>query len=253
VSHDFHLCHTHDTFYYQLRDTSRLLGDENPVVTDVEAWRSECAPYADTSSSWIEMIRNASERIASLADIAHVAQPDDVAVVQSSANATDLHPVLEAMRQERFADALLLLQTLPTAVHDSADTMLLRAALLTNAGRLDEAEAACARVLAVDDLNAGAHYVVALCREHAGDTDGALEHDQTAIYLDATFAMPHLHLGLALRRAGSLALARQALSRALGLLGREDASRLLMFGGGFSREALISLCRAELDRAGGEP
>jgi chemotaxis protein methyltransferase CheR len=30
------------------------------------------------------------------------------------------------------------------------------------------------------------------------------------------------------------------------LLRHEDASRLILFGGGFSREALIALCGAEL-------
>jgi chemotaxis protein methyltransferase CheR len=36
-------------------------------------------------------------------------------------------------------------------------------------------------------------------------------------------------------------------------LRQEDASRLLLFGGGFSREALIALCRAELDKCGWRP
>jgi chemotaxis protein methyltransferase CheR len=34
------------------------------------------------------------------------------------------------------------------------------------------------------------------------------------------------------------------------LLEREDASRLLLFGGGFGRKALIALCRSEI--LGGE-
>jgi chemotaxis protein methyltransferase CheR len=37
------------------------------------------------------------------------------------------------------------------------------------------------------------------------------------------------------------------------LLEREEASRLLLFGGGFTRDALIALCRAELVSAGGLP
>ena len=36
------------------------------------------------------------------------------------------------------------------------------------------------------------------------------------------------------------------------LLAREDASRLLLFGGGFSRDTLLQLCRTELRAAGGE-
>jgi len=36
------------------------------------------------------------------------------------------------------------------------------------------------------------------------------------------------------------------------MLEREDTSRLLLFGGGFSREALIELCRREFVACGGK-
>jgi len=58
--------------------------------------------------------------------------------------------------------------------------------------------------------------------------------------------MPHFHLGLQARRAGDVGTARRELELALALFAREDASRILLFGGGFSRESLIQLCRAEL-------
>jgi hypothetical protein len=35
------------------------------------------------------------------------------------------------------------------------------------------------------------------------------------------------------------------------LLEREDSARLLMFGGGFNRSALLALCSAELELTGG--
>ncbi len=122
----------------------------------------------------------------------------------------------------------------------------LLAALLTNRGDLVEAEKVCLRLLQLDELNAGAHYLIALCREHAGDHAGAMEHDQTAVYLDQEFAMPHLHLGLVAKRSGNVETARRELGQALALLVREDASRVLLFGGGFSREALSEFCQAEL-------
>jgi len=37
------------------------------------------------------------------------------------------------------------------------------------------------------------------------------------------------------------------------LLERENASRLLLFGGGFSREALMALCHSALKECGGRP
>jgi chemotaxis protein methyltransferase CheR len=64
--------------------------------------------------------------------------------------------------------------------------------------------------------------------------------------------MPRLHLGLIARRAGDRDAARRELGKALRLLQGEDASRLLLFGGGFGREALMALCRAELNAVGGE-
>jgi chemotaxis protein methyltransferase CheR len=146
------------------------------------------------------------------------------------------------------------MDALPAGVEDSTvdlDAQLLRAVLLMNRGLLAEAESMCDHILGSDELNAGAHYLMALCREHAGDRDAAVEHDRAAAYLDTGFAMPHLHLGLLVRRAGDVERARSELGRALLLLTHEEPSRILLFGGGFSREALVALCRSELQAAGG--
>ena len=130
--------------------------------------------------------------------------------------------------------------------------MLLRAVLLTNHGRINESEEVCRRLLALDELNAGAHYLMALCREHDGDANRAIEHGLTAIYLDPGFAMPHLHLGILAKRSGDNVSAQRELGKARVLLASEDASRILLFGGGFSRDALLQLCRMQLTAAGGE-
>jgi chemotaxis protein methyltransferase CheR len=108
-------------------------------------------------------------------------------------------------------------------------------------------------LLLIDELNAGAHYVLALCREHSGNRERACEHDRVAAYLDPAFAMPRLHLGLLARRAGDRDGARRELAQASILLKREDASRLLLFGGGFNREALFVLCETALRECGGRP
>jgi chemotaxis protein methyltransferase CheR len=100
-------------------------------------------------------------------------------------------------------------------------------------------------------LNAGAHYVMALCSEHEGDWRAAGGHDEIAAYLDPSFAMPHLHMGLLARRAEDFVAARRELHQATLLLEREEVSRILLFGGGFSRKALIELCQRELNACGG--
>jgi chemotaxis protein methyltransferase CheR len=145
---------------------------------------------------------------------------------------------------------MALLQALPEASRSDPDAQILRAALLTNSGNLSEARLVCAQILATDDLHAGARYLLALCHEHAGDRTAALEHNRVASYLDAGFAMPHLHLGLLARRGGDRERACSELRRAAALLELEDASRILLFGGGFTREALIDLCRSELRACG---
>src|SRR5207244_970508 len=122
--------------------------------------------------------------------------------------------------------------------------------LLTNSGDLAEAERVCRHLLELDELNAGAHYLLALCREQAGDARAAVDHNQAAAYLDPGFAMPHVHLGLVARRGGDLETARRELEQAWVLLSREDPARILLFGGGFSRQALAELCRAELTACG---
>ena len=50
--------------------------------------------------------------------------------------------------------------------------------------------------------------------------------------------------------AGERDTARREFVQALVLLEREDASRLLLFGGGFSREALMALCHSALRECG---
>ena len=144
------------------------------------------------------------------------------------------------------------MHALPGGATADPDSLLLRAALLTHSGRLDDAERVCADLLGLDELNAGAHYLLALCREGRGDRAAAIDHDQVAVYLDPAFAMPRLHMGLLARRSGQADVARRELGLALPLLQREDTSRLLLFGGGFNRDTLTALCRAELGAAGVE-
>lgn len=258
LSQEYHLCHTHEAFYYQKRgeaEASSLAG----LPSQRAAQSLDLLPsVVRTATSWVDAIQQASERIAVLANerglpratatrqqVAHGEQ-------RAAARRTELTLALDLMRQERFAEALELVRSLSPDSSEDPDTLLLLAVLLTNQGALADAERACRRLLALDELSAGAHYLMALCREHVADRASALEHDQTAIYLDASFAMPHLHLGLLSKRSGERALARRELSQALLLLAREDASRLVLFGGGFSREALTRLCRAELDSLGAE-
>ncbi len=250
VSQDFHLCHTHGIFYYQRREA-----EPRRVATPAPAPpRAEVADLfaGATEMPWIETVRRSTERIRALSAARPTATPSPASGGATARFGTDVHRAIELLESERFADALECLDGLPQDTRCDPDLLLLRAVLLTHSGQLDAAEAVCAQLRGIDELSAGAHYLLALCREGAGDRESAVENDQVAAYLDPGFAMPRLHLGLLARRAGDLRGARRELEQALVLLDREDASRVLLFGGGFTRDTLTRLCRAELRAAGGD-
>lgn len=257
VSNAFHLRHTQDTFYYQKRLAGELAAAT--VRQQVPGGGKQHAPATvllsetERDGSWVEAIGRASAKIASLASKSkaqtlHDGRSPAAAAVSAGGS---LAMAWELLRGEQYDQALGALDALSAASQASADTLLLRAVVLTNAGRISQAQEVCRRVLAADELSAGAHYLMALCMEYAGDRAGAMQHDQTAVYLDPNFAMPHLHMGLLARRSGDLETARRELSQAATLLEREEASSILLFGGGFSREALTQLSRAERRACGG--
>ena len=256
LSSDFHLCHTHGTFYYQRREQL----EPQSAAARAPSWSGASSAPAPTpaagptaivdgTESWVDAIKRASNRIHEL-----TAASQRLATAQPGVAAPDrrsrLGHVQELLRQERFADALELMQALGSESIRDPDALLLHAVLLVHCARPQEAEGFCRMLLELDEFNAGAHYVLALCREAAGDPRSAIDHDQSAAYLDHTFAMPRLHQGLLAKRLGDHEVAARELGQALVLLQREDPSRLLLFGGGFGRQALIALCEAKLAGSG---
>jgi chemotaxis protein methyltransferase CheR len=229
VSTDFDLCHTHETFYYRLVDPSLPPPQPQPQPQPLPSNRSDCVtartepagavdatramPAAD--GAWGEIIQLATARIRTLG--ASTAEPTAIA---------------------------------PGHTAHAADARLQRAAQLAYSRQLADAETICGQLLAEDAMNADAHYLLALCRERAGNAKGARLHDQYAIYLDPGFAMPRLHLGLLSQRAGDVSLARRELAQAHILMASESASRLLLFGDGFERDALLRLCQNGLKSCG---
>jgi chemotaxis protein methyltransferase CheR len=243
LSQDFHLCHTHSCFYYR----SRGAGEARTTPSAPAVAAPALVAALDGGDAWVQAIEHASQRVRALTT------PPSSAQRRASTQAPagwHLGHALELLGRERFAEALELVHGLPPESAQDPDVLLLHAVLLVHGGRLMHAEDTCRRLLALDELNAGAHYVLALCCEAAGDTRGAVDQDQVAVYLDPAFAMPRLHLGLLARRAGDRDTSRREFEQARTLLLREDASRLLLFGGGFGREALLALCEAELQAEG---
>jgi chemotaxis protein methyltransferase CheR len=247
LSADFHLHHSHDTFYYRRKaEVESRLGAPQALAPSPATLGAPRAP----EDSWVDVIQRASARIRTLVE-RPASTAGGAALSAEPAPAAGVERAVDLLQQERFAEALTVVRALPPRSAADPDVLLLRAVLLTQGGRLAEAEEVCTRLLAVDELSAGAHYVMALCQEAAGNGRSAEEHDRMAIHLDPGFSMARLHLGLLARRAGDRRVARHELGRALVLLQSEDPSRLLLFGGGFNREALTALCQAQLVAMGG--
>lgn len=251
VSTEFSLCHSHDTFYYCRKPENSDLRAEGSVAMPFAA-PAVISPResANDAAPWMQTVRNTAERIRALAHDASRFTLTPLQPASTSHSQLELQGVLAQLNSERFAGALEQLDALPAAQAQDPATLLLRASTLVQLGSLDAAESVCQQLLAREEMNAGAHYVLALCREARGDVHGALEEDQVAVYLDPDFAMARVHLGLLTRRLGDKASARRFLQQALLALAREDAARLLVFGGGFNREALVGLCQAELSACG---
>jgi chemotaxis protein methyltransferase CheR len=153
---------------------------------------------------------------------------------------------LTLLCQERFGEALQVLDDITGAEADRPDTWLVRGCLLAALGDTGRAADLCRRLLSRNALFPDAHQLLADCHEGDEQHDEARRHHRIAAQLDPAFAMPRLRLGLLARRLGDRRTAEEELDRAVHLLRAETDERVALFGGGFGRSALIALCRAEL-------
>lgn len=216
LSEEFELCQSHASFFYQ----------RGPGL-----WLPPPA-----NQDWAEAITSASRRIQTMAETpSPLPQPE----------ADSLEETHLLLQQERYLEALKLAEQLtPTP-----EVLLLRALLHSHCGHWSAAITACQDLLQNEQTRSGAHYILGLSHEGLGDPEAAVHHHQLAAHFDPTMAMPRLHLGRLARRAKQCALARRELSQAASLLQNEPSERLRLLGGGFSRQALLAMCRAELKGA----
>ena len=177
-----------------------------------------------------------------------IAIPDVVRIAPAPPEPTRApEGILTLIHQERFAEALAESERI-----DRADprALLVHGVLLAQAGRLSDAEMEVRALLDANGLDADAHHLLGVCLEGGAAVDVAIGHYRLAAYLDPGFAMPRLRLGLLARRRGDHRTAAAELDRALHLLRDERDDRIVLFGGGFGRIALTTLCRTELGAAG---
>ncbi|MCW3834737.1 CheR family methyltransferase [Sphingomonas canadensis] len=237
----FQICHTGDAFYYRLKDGARL-----PPPPDAPFRQPYPLPSAEAPAAAVpHLVSDAPPPPGR-----PLKRPARRPAPQPARGWDGLHAAAELLAHERFDDAATVLGGLTADQARAPEALLLAAILQTHGGNIPAAERICAELLALDDFNAGAHHLLALCHENRGDPEGAARHDRIAAYIDPGFAMPRLHLGLLARRAGRIDEARANLEQALLLLDGEDGVRFHLFAGGFGRAALTALCSAELAACG---
>jgi len=219
---ELELCHSHGTFYYRRGGP--------PIQLSPPAARTE----------WIDDIARASQRVSSLVTTALAPTP--------TAPGDPLAAIRTLLGEERFAEATDALAQLPAAIARDREAQLYGAIVDAHTGAAARAEATCRELLVVAPLEARAHYLLALCRS-GEDVLGAEHHAREALALAPRFAMASIQLAFLLRRAGAREQAAAELVRAIALIEIEDPDRLALFSGGFSRTALIELCRGELARS----
>ncbi len=244
ISEEFALCNSHGSFYYRRND-----GAPSGRAGAIEFAVRPSLPQSSSSPSqqdvaWFDAIGRASERVAVLLPMCGA--EGQAAQARPILPPFDPAPTIELLREERFAEALHRLRAQSNGCDRNGQALLLEAALLVLCGEIAAAEAAASRLLSLDADNAGGHYLLGLCCEHAGDGSGAAEHHWASSTLDPSFAMPRLQLGLLARRRGDRETACREFAQARVLLKGEDAARLILFGGGFSRESLVALCESAI-------
>ncbi|MRG93873.1 CheR family methyltransferase [Polyangium spumosum] len=254
VTDEFELVHEHDAFYYRSKGpgpsstTAAPLPPpprraSEPTIPAVPATPEEAAP------SWAEEIQRSTARIARIAETREAEGAASASPAPPVAGAPSaLARVLDLLEAERHDDALSVVAAAGPSAPPELE--LCRAAIYGEKGRSRDAERTLGALLARGQCETGAHYLLGLLRENERDVERAAWHYREAKRRDPRFSLPHLRLGMVLRREGERASARAELERALELLRTEERARIVMFGGGFRREVLLELCRAQLGALG---
>jgi chemotaxis protein methyltransferase CheR len=259
LSEDFHLCHTNDACYYQRKPVISRRSER--VVAATASWTVGASQLSSFPAplnlglddvSWFEGILESGRRIRELEDqhrgLKTVTPTGTLAVSASSEGGSEQarQTLLRFLREERHDEALCLLKSLPDDIRKQQDILLLDVVLTLNTGDGKSAHLRCRQLLDLDEMNATAHYAMALCSDQESNYDDAVFHDRIAIYLDPNFAMPHLHLGVLSKKKGDPHLAKREFREAIRLIPRELDTRLLLFSGGFGSRTLLQFCEQEV-------
>ena len=170
LSQDFHLVHTHGTFYYQRKsegdEAPRAATTSIPVRRPLRASTRRADAGAWRSTSWFEAIGNAA---AAHRGARGRAAPECRRRQCLRVPAWSLAAALDLMQRERFGEALDADRAMPQEAGGDPDVLLLRRCCWCRAASSPPAARSADAASPQDEINAGANYVLGLCFEAAGD------------------------------------------------------------------------------------
>lgn len=179
-----------------------------------------------TQSSAVKKVRR---------DATQVTRPDKAKHVRRAARVTETAPAseaadpwqeaLRAFQLHDFELALAKLDRLSGSEHERLDVRCLRAAILLQQEKLQEAELVCQEVLVRDPWHADAHLLLGLTYRQRGQADEAVRSLKQAIYLAPDHRDAHFFLAETYRSLGLEAEARREYENTLNILASRSASR----------------------------
>lgn len=146
--------------------------------------------------------------------------------------------------------ALALLDEIIARDRDFDKAYSLKASLLVNAARFEEANAVCEGILERDPLCLEAYLMLGMAARHNGNNDEAFKRFREAIYLDPSCWLAHFYTAEILFGQQELKRARSSYETALKILGsgilKEQGQAFFPLS--FNAEQFMVICRHKLSR-----
>jgi chemotaxis protein methyltransferase CheR len=180
-------------------------------------------------------------------------QPQNGAVYPSMPG-TWLDQARQAFQRQEYDAALSDLDEIPTDQPVVLEAYSLRAAILLQQERLDEAEIVCQYLLAHDPWHIDAHFLMGLISYHQGQAEAAIQSLKTAVYLQPEHRWAHFYLAEAYRILGLKDKARREYKNTLNLLRAAQSSRqaLDLNLSGLDDAVLRQACQINLGKLHGQ-
>lgn len=174
----------------------------------------------------------------------------------SPVRATDTALFDEAIKcamQKRYDQALKLTDEVLRNKPSLKNAIMLKASVLLNLKRFDEAERICTDHIETDRWHLESHLLLGLISHAREDAANALKRFKETLYIDSSCWLAHFYLADILRANGDSQSAAREYSIVINILSRPDAAGhgLTYFPLSYSQDQIVHLCEHNLARLSG--